>query len=251
MKKFYFFIFSLFFVFCFVSKVNADDFALALQKVERCIAAYNDLSDYTAVFYKRERLDNQNLDPETFFMKFRKPFAVYMHGMKGPYKGYGLLYVDGKWNNQVLAHVSGVFNVFMPSVKLDSNNYFLTKNNRHHVQDVGIGYMINAMRSQFLTAADHGDLTVKYLGTTIEGNEEGDVFEFYYNESGGQEYYCPVGKVVFSKASGLPIHLWAFEDLQKNIILEEYQYSDLKINVGLTDLDFDPSNKQYGFGTIL
>ena len=31
-------------------------------------------------------------------------------------------------------------------------------------------------------------------------------------------------------------------------MVEEYSYTDLKLNVGLSDLDFDVSNKDYAFG---
>ena len=31
-------------------------------------------------------------------------------------------------------------------------------------------------------------------------------------------------------------------------MVEEYSYCDLKLNVGLSDLDFDVSNKDYAFG---
>ena len=51
---------------------------------------------------------------------------------------------------------------------------------------------------------------------------------------------------------GLPIRFeaydWPGSPLAPAEIVEEYTYSDLRLNVGLSDLDFDASNGKYAFG---
>ncbi len=51
---------------------------------------------------------------------------------------------------------------------------------------------------------------------------------------------------------GLPIHFdaydWPASPQAPAEIREEYTYSDLRLNVGLSDLDFDASNGNYAFG---
>jgi len=42
---------------------------------------------YTAIFYKQERIQGKLTDEETIFLKFKKPFKVYMKWTKEPYKG--------------------------------------------------------------------------------------------------------------------------------------------------------------------
>jgi hypothetical protein len=40
---------------------------------------------------------------------------------------------------------------------------------------------------------------------------------------------------------------WPAREGAKPEVLEEYNYLDLKVNVGLTDADFDPRNPSYNF----
>jgi hypothetical protein len=58
-------------------------------------------------------------------------------------------------------------------------------------------------------------------------------------------------RVHFVKSTKLPIHIenWGFPEKAKAqpVLLEEYTYTNLKPNVGLTDADFDRRNKQYSF----
>ena len=51
---------------------------------------------------------------------------------------------------------------------------------------------------------------------------------------------------------GLPVRFeaydWPRHASGPDVLLEEYAYIDLKLNVGLTDHDFDPNNRGYSFG---
>ncbi len=58
-------------------------------------------------------------------------------------------------------------------------------------------------------------------------------------------------KVYIDTEHNLPIRFEAYEWPRAGRpaeLVEEYTYSDLKLNVGLTGRDFDPANKGYSFG---
>ena len=46
---------------------------------------------------------------------------------------------------------------------------------------------------------------------------------------------------------GLATALFLSLRLEKPLLLEEYTYVNMKLNVGLTGADFDDHNKDYGF----
>ena len=59
-------------------------------------------------------------------------------------------------------------------------------------------------------------------------------------------------RLYIDKELGLPIRFEAY-DWPKHRgaepeLAEEYTYSELKLNVGLTELDFDVANSAYSFG---
>src|SRR5262249_43530193 len=59
-------------------------------------------------------------------------------------------------------------------------------------------------------------------------------------------------RVFIDSELGLPIRFeaydWPSTDLSAPELVEEYTYAELKLNVGLRDLDFDVSNADYDFG---
>ncbi len=59
-------------------------------------------------------------------------------------------------------------------------------------------------------------------------------------------------KVYIDRELGLPIRFeaydWPERPGQPPKLVEEYTYTSLKLNIGLTERDFDPSNDQYSFG---
>jgi hypothetical protein len=50
----------------------------------------------------------------------------------------------------------------------------------------------------------------------------------------------------------VPVHYeaydWPKQPGEPPVLLERYTYTDLKLNPGLTDADFDPKNPEYKFG---
>ncbi len=59
-------------------------------------------------------------------------------------------------------------------------------------------------------------------------------------------------RVYIDQELGLPIRFEAYDwpdgpDAEP-VLVEEYSYTDLKVNVGLSDHDFDVSNAGYAFG---
>lgn len=63
----------------------ADENTLAL--LHAMAARYATVQDYSAIFLKRERINDTLLPLETIELKFAKPLKVYMKWLGGPGKG--------------------------------------------------------------------------------------------------------------------------------------------------------------------
>jgi len=63
------------------------------------------------------------------------------------------------------------------------------------------------------------------------------------------EYH--IAKIYFDEELGLPVgyegYLWPAKQGDPPVLLEKYFYTDIKINIPLTNLDFDPDNPSYQF----
>ncbi len=61
--------------------------------------ALANIDSYTAVFHKQERVKGWLKAEEVVFLKFKKPFKVYMRWLKDPGKGREVVYADG-WRSK-------------------------------------------------------------------------------------------------------------------------------------------------------
>ncbi len=91
---------------------------------------------YTAIFHKQERIQEKLADEETIFLKFKKPFKIYMKWVKEPYKGRESLYVEGYNDNRIKVRESGLAGII--TVDIDPKGTLVMKGNRHPVTDSGI-----------------------------------------------------------------------------------------------------------------
>ncbi len=210
---------------------------------------YTSIHDYSARFIRRERVKGEMQKPETFFIKFRKPFDLYMKWIEEPNKGWELIYARGKYNNQVVVHVTGLANLFLPTLELDPAGALAMMNNRHSILEFGLGHVIENYYRDVSTAIQLNELGVTYLGEyEVDGRPCWVIQTTLPKDS--KEYYCYQAKLFFDKEYKLPTKMlfyeWNSERKQAQLI-EEYVYEDLSFNNRFTDHDFDRKNKEYDF----
>jgi outer membrane lipoprotein-sorting protein len=97
-------------------------------------SSYARVKDYTAVFHKQERLEGVLLPEETILLKFQKPLKVYMKWIKDPYRGREALYVQGDYDNKVIAHQGGILGLV--TLSLDPRGATAMEGNRHPITEI-------------------------------------------------------------------------------------------------------------------
>jgi outer membrane lipoprotein-sorting protein len=215
------------------------DLEKRLQETEEALAR---LDNYTAVFHRIERVNGKLVPEETTFLKFKRPFKVYMRWIN-PFNGQESLYVAGVNNNKVRAHGTGL--VELITVNLDPTGALAMKNSRHPVTEAGLEILVKkigsnlrrGLRAGELISVDHGERTVYGRKTQeIEGVLPKDPSKGYYC------YRCIVNLDVETK---MPIKTQIFD--WEDQLVECYGYEHLSLNPGLSDKDFDPKNPEYHF----
>jgi hypothetical protein len=199
---------------------------------------------YTAVFIREEQIDGKMRKPETLFMKFRRPFSVYMKWIKEPNKGREVLYVDGKNNNHLKVHVGGLLNIFLPAINIAPENPHVLRNSRHPITQAGLENMIDSLIQQFELSKKRGHLTTVYHGVEKMGGAETYKIERILPRDKG--YYCWRLIMNLDKQSGLPVKVQVYN--WDNELVERYTYQSVILNAPLNDADFDSRNKDYAFG---
>lgn len=224
----------------------------AIQTARRGQAALDKLEDYTAVFDKRELVGGRLLE-QTMDMKCRQhPFSVYFRYRSRKEAGREVLFVEGANAGHLLVRERGLKSL-AGTLRLKPDALEVMEENRYAITEVGIAKVVEkSLRiwAQELRR-DAGNVIVRSVPDARVGRMECEEWRLWRREKRpGFEYR--LSRVFFEKTTGLPVHVeqygWPARNHEAPPLLEEYTYSELRTNVGLTDADFDPQNSAYGFG---
>jgi hypothetical protein len=184
-------------------------------------------------------------------MKARaKPGGVYFKFIK-PNAGREAIYVAGRNGGKALVHDVGIGKLIAGTLALDPRGSRAMEDCRHPITEAGIGHLIDTLQERWAAEMKPGETHV----TIQPGAKVGDrvctmIDSTHPNRAQGYMFHKV--RVYVDEELGLPIRFEAYEWPRRPgaqpELLEEYTYAHLRLNVGLRDADFDPSNEQYSFG---
>ncbi len=199
---------------------------------------------YTATFSRRELVKGKLQPWEVVSLKFREqPLGIYMKWIKGKGKGQEALYAEGKHDGKVLVHPSGLTGLLFPKVKIAPEGDFAKKHSRRPITEAGMLNQLKVIIPQIEEARDKGDLTLEYVG--LRDVDERPAYTILRTLPEGKGWPCHKLYLYLDARFLVCVRTEAY-DWQDRLV-SDYIYSDLTINPGLTDEDFDPDNDEYGY----
>jgi hypothetical protein len=224
----------------------------AFEFVQPSVEALKSVKDYTAVFTKTElvhgRLLTQKMD-----MKFRQnPFSVYFHCHSKRKEGREVIYVAGRNDGKLIVHEVGLKAV-VGTMTLKPEDPKVMATNRYPITEVGIAKIIEsamAIWNDEKKTLDPANIEVRIVHSVQVGSIECEAVEIdHHHQQAGLTYQ--VGRVYVDKQTKLPVQaeMYGFPATPGDDppLLEQYTYTNVKTNLGLSDADFDPHNRDYRF----
>lgn len=202
--------------------------------------AYAQVRDYTAVFHKKCVLPDDECPDEQAKVKFSKPFAMYMKWTGPVNPDQEMIYVQGRNQGKIMGHPGSFPDITM---SVDPDSSLAMRCNRRTIAQSGIGRMIDIT----------GDVLTKNPQAIVRREPDQNIYGKPCHCFSIQRSTCGVdldncwlkAKLCTGADDQLPRQA-SFWD-ERGELIEQYGYSELKTNVGLTDADFDPDNKEYDF----
>lgn len=205
--------------------VYADDFDTVLGQ---SLKAYESISDYRCLFMKTEESKGQLGPREEIFLKFEKPFKIFMGWLNTHKKGLQVAYERGRHDGKLVIHQPGLLFGLAQVIFLDQNSPWVSEGSESYdIEDAGIGTFLTDFARAVAQAKKDGNLKV----TT-----DGDVFETtFLNSTDDEDYFAYRIKVRFDPVNFMPVwmELIGWDNQTTGI----YEYNDLKLNVGAEDLE--------------
>ncbi len=226
-----------------------------LQHIQR------DIRDYTSTVVKRERINGKLNDHEYMFAKIRNrkvvdgrevvPFSVYMKFLKpANIKGREVIYVAGKNKNKMCAHEGGSAGRFLPTVWLNPTGLLAMRGQRYPIYDLGIENLIMKLIEKGERDEKRDECEVKFFYKTRVSGRVCTYIQVSHPKP--RSYFdFHIARIFIDDELQVPIryaaYQWPTKEGGKPVLDEEYTYLNVKLNVGLTDADFDTKNANYNF----
>lgn len=227
-----------------VAGVEADA-AKIRQLVFDMEKAFEQIDDYTTTMYKQERVKGHLLPREEIQIKFRKPLGIYLKWTGDVNNTREVIYVKG-WNDDKIRAHKGSFPDMTVNLRPDAS--LAMQGNRHKITEAHFGHAIGVIARDARLSESRPQDNVRYLdlGEKVVYGTRSRCVEAR-TPAGGvfSVYYAARAKICFDIKTKMPTRIQVWDG--DGALLEDYGFQDTKINVGLADIDFDPTNSEYNF----
>ncbi len=243
-----------------IKSVNPLDQALDIARrgLQSCQAQ---VEDYTALMIMRERVGGALSEHSYIAAKIRnrkvvngkivKPLSVYLNFLRpSAVKGREVIYVEGKNDGNIIAHEGGFKGRYLPTVRVKPDSMLAMRGQRYPMTEIGVENLIVKLIERGEKAKQYPDVECNFRKNAKLKDRVCTVFELTQpTKNPGSEFHQ--AQIFIDDALNVPIRYIAYDWPRsagaKPQIIEEYNYMNLKVNVGLTDADFDPENPKYNF----
>ncbi len=218
--------------------------------------------DYTCILVKRERIGDTLGDYEYIFAKIRNerkvngqvvvPFSVYLYFLKPEaIRGREVIYVKGRNDDKMIAHEGrgSVWSRF-GSVWLNPTGPIAMKGNRYPITEIGLQVLVTRLLEKGVRDRQRGECLVEFRKGAKINNRLCTMLQVTHPNP--RPYFdFHIAQIFIDDELNVPVryaaYTWPTKPGGKPVLQEEYTYLKLKLNVGLTDKDFDPKNPEYNF----
>lgn len=222
--------------------------------------------DYTANLIKTERIGKKLAPTTKMYMKLRYRELNPERNLRGvdvffrflepkAQAGREVIYAPNKYDGMLKAHEAGLLGLL--TVELTPNSQLAMRGNRYPITEVGIEKLIIKLVEKGERDRLRGACEVR---RSVDQQVEGRLCELievihperrFMQNGKAEEHEFYKAQIWFDRDELVPVkyasYLWPNEEGGEPLLEEEYIYSDLKFNVGLTDEDFDIKNPDYRF----
>lgn len=221
----------------------------AIKLARTSLAAMESVTDYEATLHKEERL-NGKLIQQTMRIRLREsPFSVYL-SFDGDSAERELLYVQGKYNNQLQAREGSGLKSLVGTVSLATDGVEAMQGNRYPITMIGMRRMLQTVLTQWEEETRYGEIDVKFYPNARLGDRSCQVIEATHPQP-RRQFPFHMTRLFIDTESRLPVRVenYGFPRMPgaKPPLEELYSYSDIRTNLGLSDLDFSTENPDYNF----
>ena len=211
------------------------------------------ITDYTATLTRQERIGDILTEKNTSRAKIRnelknQPLSVYIHFTQpAGVRGREVIWVDGENENKITAHEGGLLNLFR--VVQPHDGFIAMMGSRYSIAETGIQRLMATLIQHALHDREYGECEVQLSEVQSAGVACRRIRVVHPFER--EHFIFHIVEVDIDLQRNIPVRFasWMWPEIDGAVppLTEEYIYTDIKLNVGLIDDDFNPDSEQYSY----
>lgn len=232
----------------------------ALDLAYEVLAKMNsEVDDYTATLVKRERINGVMGTETRMEIKVRtrsmaggkvvRPLQAYIKFLD-PWlaRGREVIWSEGKNGGKLVAHEGGLKNLVR--INLAPTDTLAMMGNKYPITEIGL----NRLVEKLIEKGERDKRAGPCIVTIDEGHQVGDrdckLVQVTHPEP-DPRFDFHIAQIFIDQERLIPLRyaafLWPEKPGDPPPLEEEYTYLNVRLNVGLQDIDFDPDNPAYKF----
>jgi hypothetical protein len=203
------------------------------------------ITDYRCLIIKRERIEGRLSGYEYIAAKIRhEPLGVYLRFLK-PDNIYDreVMYTGGR---HLTVKKGGNSNPNL-TLQLKINSPLAISKQRYTIDKIGIKSLVDDLKVLILEELKYPTTITAFENVKLY-DRAGTLYRLEHKtKTDGQR--CMAAEIIIDSELGIPVYFksWGWSSQNKPLLLEEYAYKDIELDVEFTDKDFDTNNVKYGF----
>lgn len=204
--------------------------------------------DYSCRLTKQELLGKKLSKEQVVEVKFREgPFSVFMHITKNPDQARRVLYVKDKFvkdgAEQAVVEPEGpIARLLVRSVLRPIDGRDAQKVSRRLISEFGFARSLDLVIKYAELAQAQGRLDLRYAGEgMIDGRRTHVLERRLPYDSASREWPDALVVVHMDQEWNLPVACYSYADPDGKQLLGKYEYSNVRLNIGLPQTDFEPA----------
>ena len=219
-----------------------------------------DVHDYECQLFKRERVEGTLGNPQLLYAKIRHeqkdgdkvavPFSVFLQFLKPErMEGREVLYVQNVNQGDLIARRGGRKSPNV-TMQLPTDSPMAMDGNRYPITEIGFQNLTRRLIEVLEKEQAYNDGVIEIFPNAKVDGRKCTHFRLTHHKPRPDLTYH-MAEVSVDNELKIPVYFrsfdWPAEEGGKPRLLEEYFYKQVKLNVGLTDRDFDHHNPDYHF----
>lgn len=219
----------------------------------------NEVDDYTGRLIKRERIKGVLGSEVQMQFKIRtrresegkvtRPLSAYLKFIEPKSaRGREVIWTEGANGNKLIGHEGGYLNLMR--VELEPTGMLAMMDNKYPITEIGLTRLVEKLIEKGERDRLVGPCEVQIIEDQHVGDRNCRLIQVTHPQP-DPRYDFHIAQIFIDTERMIPLRyaafLWPKEVGGEPLLEEEYTYLDVKLNVGLTNADFDPNNKAYNY----